>query len=192
MLKYRLTSTNNNTGAGLGSSRTAGRRTHRAQEGSRSVHSDEPTAADENEGLAGLGFPAQEVPASPRTARQMWPDVGPSGRPVPRQRDLRSKMSRQDMVFRGVLRGSGAWVLILMILVGSFLAYRGVQALRVAGWSFLTTQEWNPAGPHSFGIAAVAVGTVLIALVAVLTAVPLAIGAALYINEYAPGPSSGS
>jgi phosphate transport system permease protein len=88
-------------------------------------------------------------------------------------------------VFRGVLRASGAWVLVIMVLVGAFLAYRAGQALHKAGWSFLTTQSWNPGG-GSFGIAAVAVGTILIALVAVLAAVPLAIAAALYINEYAP------
>src|SRR5579862_9310647 len=72
-----------------------------------------------------------------------------------------------------------------MILVGAFLAYRAFQALHKAGWSFLTTQQWNPDG-GGFGIAAVMVGTILIALVAVLTAVPLALGASLYINEYAP------
>ena len=72
-----------------------------------------------------------------------------------------------------------------MTLVGAFLAYRAWQALSKAGWSFLTTQQWNPDG-GGFGIAAVLVGTILIALVAVLTAVPLAMGAALYINEYAP------
>jgi phosphate transport system permease protein len=96
-------------------------------------------------------------------------------------------MSAQDLVFRGVLRGGGAWVLILMVLVGTFLAYRAVEAFKVAGWSFLTNPKWNPgAGPHSFGIAAVALGSVLIAVVAILAAVPLALGAALYINEYAP------
>jgi phosphate transport system permease protein len=89
------------------------------------------------------------------------------------------------MVFRGILRGGGTWVLVLMMMVGSFLAYRAWQALHKAGLSFLTTQAWNPDG-GGFGIAAVTVGTVLIAIVAVLTAVPLAIGAALYINEYSP------
>jgi phosphate transport system permease protein len=84
-----------------------------------------------------------------------------------------------------VLRGGGAWVLVIMILVGTFLGYRAGRALSKAGWSFLTTQQWNP-DAGGFGIAAVMVGTILIALVAVLTAVPLAIGAALYINEYAP------
>ena len=72
-----------------------------------------------------------------------------------------------------------------MILVGSFLAYRAGQALSKAGWSFLTTPTWNVNG-GGFGIAAVMVGTILIALVAVATAVPLALGAAIYINEYAP------
>jgi phosphate transport system permease protein len=76
-------------------------------------------------------------------------------------------------------------VLVVMLMVGAFLAYRAWQALHKAGWSFLTTQEWNPNG-GGFGIAAVLVGTCLIALVAVLTAIPLALGAALYISEYAP------
>jgi phosphate transport system permease protein len=88
-------------------------------------------------------------------------------------------------VFRAVLRAGGSWVLVLMLLVGTFLGIRAWQALKVAGWSFLTTQEWNP-GAGGFGIAAVAVGTILIALVAVVAALPLALGAALYINEYSP------
>src|SRR5262249_126224 len=50
---------------------------------------------------------------------------------------------------------------------------------------FITTQQWSPDGGR-FGIAAVIVGTVLIALVAIATALPLAMGAALYISEYAP------
>jgi phosphate transport system permease protein len=76
-------------------------------------------------------------------------------------------------------------VLVLLGLVGTFLGYRALQALKKAGWSFITTQAWNPDG-GGFGIAAVIVGTILIALVAVAFAVPLAIGTALFISEYAP------
>jgi phosphate transport system permease protein len=76
-------------------------------------------------------------------------------------------------------------VLVLMGLVGTFLGYRASQALHKAGWSFLTTQQWNPDG-GGFGIAAVIVGTILIAAVAVVVALPLALGTALYISEYAP------
>jgi phosphate transport system permease protein len=74
---------------------------------------------------------------------------------------------------------------LLLGLVGTFLLYRALQALHKAGWSFLTTQAWNPNG-GGFGIAALMVGTILIALVAVVVAVPMSLGTALYISEYAP------
>ncbi|MER7835383.1 phosphate ABC transporter permease subunit PstC [Streptomyces sp. NPDC096040] len=90
-----------------------------------------------------------------------------------------------DRVFRGALRGGGALVLAIMLLVGGFLTYRAWQALAVAKWGFITTETWEPDGGH-FGIAAVLVGTILIALVAIAFAVPLALGTALYISEYAP------
>jgi phosphate transport system permease protein len=98
---------------------------------------------------------------------------------------LTSRLNASDYVFRAVTRSGGLVVLVLMVAVGAFLAYRGAQALNRSGWSFLTTQDWNPDG-GKFGIAAVMVGTILIALVAIMVAVPLALGSALYISEYAP------
>jgi len=148
------------------------------------VHDDEPTEAIDNVGLAGLGFPSPDEPTSPAGSGGAGRSARPGGYPQ-RRRNLRSRASASDRVFRGILRGGGAWVLVIMLLVGTFLALRAGQALHKAGWSFLTTQQWNPDG-GGFGILAVLVGTILIALVAVLTAVPLALGAALYINEYAP------
>jgi phosphate transport system permease protein len=100
-------------------------------------------------------------------------------------RNLAARLSASDYAFRATARGGGLVVLLLMVLVGTFLTYRALQALHKAGLSFLTTQDWNPDG-GGFGIAAIMLGTVLIALVAVVVAVPLALGAALYISEYAP------
>lgn len=90
-----------------------------------------------------------------------------------------------DRVYRGVARGAGAVTLVLMALIGTFLVIRAWPALRVARWSFLTESKWLPAG-HQFGIAALGMLTAEIAIVALAIAVPVAIGAALYINEYAP------
>ena len=100
-------------------------------------------------------------------------------------REIVAKVDRPDLIFRGIIRTSGIAVLTVMSLIGVFLAYRAAKALDVAGWSFLTEQAWEP-DSGKFGVAAIIVGTVLIAVVAICIAVPLAIAVALYISEYAP------
>ena len=100
-------------------------------------------------------------------------------------REITTKVDRPDLIFRGIIRTSGIAVLTVMSLIGVFLAYRAAKALDVAGWSFVTEQAWEP-DSGKFGVAAIIVGTVLIALVAICIAVPLAIAVALYISEYAP------
>ena len=112
-------------------------------------------------------------------------NIPSSGPGFPVRRNLAAKLSASDLAFRIIARSGGLFVLVLMVLVGTFLAYRAAQALHKAGFSFLTTQTWNPDG-GGFGIAAIMVGTILIAIVAIVVAVPLAAGAALYISEYAP------
>jgi phosphate transport system permease protein len=140
------------------------------------VVSDDPSA----HGQSAFDTTLPDMPAEPHRAQV------PRRPPVRRQ--LKSRRSVTDLVFRAIARAGGSMVLIIMILVGTFLAYQASKALHVAGWSFLTTQTWNPNNgtAGSFGIAAVMVGTFLIACTAVLIAIPLAIGAAMYISEYAP------
>jgi phosphate transport system permease protein len=62
---------------------------------------------------------------------------------------------------------------------------RSTQAITSDGLAFFWEQAWEP-DAGKFGIAAVLVGTILIALVAVALAVPMALGTSLYISEYAP------
>ncbi|MGH3698328.1 MAG: phosphate ABC transporter permease subunit PstC [Pseudonocardiaceae bacterium] len=113
------------------------------------------------------------------------PPSGPAG-PSESSRKVRSAAGSADRVFKRTLQGAGLMVLTIMTIIGLFLFYRGEPALADAGiWKFPTTQAWEPSS-HNFGIAAVLTGTVLIAAVAVIFAVPLATGVALYISEYAP------
>ncbi|GAA5029844.1 phosphate ABC transporter permease subunit PstC [Microbacterium fluvii] len=100
-------------------------------------------------------------------------------------RTLTTLRAPVDTVFRGVAGTGGVLVLVTMGAVGAFLAVRAGEALAAAGPSFLTEQRWEP-DSGTFGIAAVLVGTILIALVAITVAVPLATSMALFISEYAP------
>jgi phosphate transport system permease protein len=110
------------------------------------------------------------------------PDTGPDTRP---RRQLVVSKTPAERAFLGMTRTSALVVLAVIALVGLFLALKAVPALRVAKFSFLTTQAWEP-DVHHFGIAGIITGTILIALVAVIIAMPIALGLSLYISEIAP------
>jgi phosphate transport system permease protein len=101
-----------------------------------------------------------------------------------RPRRLRVGRTLGDRVFRGTARGFGVTVLLIMGGIGIFLTIEAVPAFREFGWSFFTTAEWNPQ-TGVLGIAAVLVGTLTVAAVAMIISFPLALGTALYISQYA-------
>ncbi|WP_120339819.1 phosphate ABC transporter permease subunit PstC [Cryobacterium soli] len=103
-----------------------------------------------------------------------------------RRRALVSKPSVSDSVFRSVAFTAGGITVAIMLAVGVFLSIRASNALGVAGFSFLTEQDWSPES-RVFGIASVLFGTVTIAVIALVVAVPLALGTALLISEVAQG-----
>ena len=101
------------------------------------------------------------------------------------RRQLVANKARSERAFLGLTRGSALVVLAVMALVGLFLLIRALPAIRVAKFSFLTTQAWEP-DVHRFGIAGIMTDTILIALVAVVIAIPVSLGLSLYISEVAP------
>jgi phosphate transport system permease protein len=105
---------------------------------------------------------------------------------IPEERlEIRVTRSPADRIYRGVARSAGAVTLVVMLLIFLFLAVRSWPALRDARWEFLTESKWNPDG-HQFGVFGLMVLTFEIAIVSLAIAVPVSIGAALYITEYAP------
>jgi phosphate transport system permease protein len=108
-------------------------------------------------------------------------DVGDA----PRARPLTARRGLGDRVFHGTAGFSGLVVLAIMAAVGLFLTIEAAQALRETGTSFLTTSAWEP-DRGEFGIAAVLLFTVQIALVAVCIAIPVSLATALFITEVAP------
>lgn len=92
-----------------------------------------------------------------------------------------------DRVFRRVTEAAGLLVLVTIAAIAVFLVAKAVPAFRVSGWSFFTERQWFPdATPAKFGVAALAFGTVLASVLALVMVVPVAIGAALAVTELAP------
>jgi phosphate transport system permease protein len=93
---------------------------------------------------------------------------------------------RQDRIYRATARAAGAVTLAVMGLILVILIIRSAQAIHIVGVRrFLTTQRWVPQG-GSFGIASLLFNTVMMSIVAMVIAVPVSVGAALFITEYAP------
>ncbi len=100
---------------------------------------------------------------------------------------LTRRVEPSDRVFRGISRTGGLIVLAIMVMVGVFLSVNAVQAISSVGVvEFVTETQWSPE-TNTFGIAALLTGTVLIALVALVVALPLALGMALFLTEVATG-----
>jgi phosphate transport system permease protein len=93
--------------------------------------------------------------------------------------------ARAEWVFRSLTVASAALVLILLAGVLMALCYGGWPALRTFKFGFLTHEIWNPV-TDQFGALAALYGTVVTSLIAMLIAVPLAFGIAVFLTETCP------
>ncbi|MDQ1288890.1 MAG: phosphate transport system permease protein [Actinomycetota bacterium] len=110
---------------------------------------------------------------------------GPGTSPPPA--DLSSTGRFGDRVFHGLSTGSGIVVIGLVTAVGAFLLAQALPALVRNDANFLTDRVWQVDGdPLRFGIPDLLWVTVISSLVAMVIALPVAIGVALYLTEYAP------
>lgn len=112
--------------------------------------------------------------------------------PVPEKRELTTEPRRSDKVFRSIVSTVALSAFAILALIGAFLAIRGFETFKTQGWHFITGYEWEVIQDESgnitakFGIGAMLVGTVLIAMVALAVGVPLSIMTALFLTFYAP------
>ena len=113
------------------------------------------------------------------------PPVGTPGRPTPEKRVLTSRPSTQDRAFVATVRSAALSTLLVMGLIGVFLGIGAGPAIKQQGWKFLTEHQWLPEA-GTFGISSLLWGTILVGLFALIVAVPVSFGAALFISEYAP------
>ncbi|MGA2563726.1 MAG: phosphate ABC transporter permease subunit PstC [Steroidobacteraceae bacterium] len=93
--------------------------------------------------------------------------------------------ARTEHVFRFMTLAAAVLVLALLGGVLVALVYGGWPALRQFKFGFLTSSVWNPV-TEQFGALAPLYGTVITSLVALLIAVPLSFGIAVFLTETCP------
>ena len=104
----------------------------------------------------------------------------PTGRRISGQRI-------QDAAFRGATQFFAVGVLALLGGIIIALAVGAAPAFEKFGWRFLTSQAWNPV-TENFGALPTIYGTLVTSFIAMLIAIPLGFGIAVFLTELCPPP----
>jgi phosphate transport system permease protein len=105
-------------------------------------------------------------------------ELGPRPRPLP------TTIRLGDRVFHGLARAAGLLTLVVMGLIAALLLVDGWPAIDRGGIGFFTSRQFSATGGGD--IASLLFGTAVVAVIAMVLAVPIGIGTALFINLYAP------
>jgi phosphate transport system permease protein len=90
-----------------------------------------------------------------------------------------------DRLFSLVTAGAAWLVLIRLGGAAASMAWGGRLAFETFGWSFVTSTDWN-AVSGEFGALVPIYGTLATSIIALLIAVPVSIGIALFLTDIAP------
>ena len=130
---------------------------------------------------------------APMTTLPLEPSRSPSPSPVPRA-DNRSVPNRwqalrgrdpSDRIYRFVLTLLALALPALILVILAVLLAGAMPAVKHFGPSFLWTSTWDPVA-EIYGAAPMIFGTLASSLLALLIAVPLALGVAIFLTEFSP------
>ncbi len=90
-----------------------------------------------------------------------------------------------DRIYVVLTTAAAAAVPLLLLLIAAVVAIAAWPALRHFGMGFLTSSAWDPSAER-YGVAPALYGTLVTSVLALVIATPLAVGAAVFLTEYAP------
>ena len=103
--------------------------------------------------------------------------------PAHASRDARDHAA--DRGFRWLVTAAGLFVLAALAAAALSMLWGGRQALQAFGPGFFWSRAWDPVG-RQFGALVPIYGTLVTALLAMLIAVPVSFGIAMFLTEIAP------
>lgn len=116
--------------------------------------------------------------------------AGSPGRGGPRRSRLageRGRHIRERLIGLSLMAGATISVFTTVGIVGVLVVEALGFFVQVSPWEFLTGTQWTPLfDPQHFGVLPLLAGSVLVAAGAAVVAVPVGLGSAIYLSEYAP------
>jgi phosphate transport system permease protein len=97
------------------------------------------------------------------------------------------RFGMRDARFRWLTGLAAAFVVLVFVGVIWSLVVGAMPSIKHFGWSFVTTEAWNPV-TEKFGALASIYGTLVTSFLAMVIAVPVGIGIAIFLTEICPRP----
>jgi len=91
-----------------------------------------------------------------------------------------------DGMYRGALAAAAAVVFIIVALIVIEITHGALPSIRTLGWGFLVQSQWDPVADR-YGALPYIYGTLVSSLLALVLAVPLGLGSAVFLAELAKG-----
>ena len=98
---------------------------------------------------------------------------------------LRGRTQLADRMFLLIVLGAALVIVVNAVALLLTTGERGLEALLTFGFQFLIDSSWNPV-THEFGVLPAIYGTFVTSSLALLLAVPVGVGAAIFLAELAP------
>jgi len=105
--------------------------------------------------------------------------------PLPAADNRDSRDARADRGFRWLVTGAGIFVLVSLAAAALSMLWGGREAFQKFGLGFLWSTSWDPVG-QQFGALVPIYGTIVTALIAMIIAIPVSFGIAMFLTEIAP------
>lgn len=95
---------------------------------------------------------------------------------------------RADRLFKSAAAAAGSTIVVAIVLIAVFLLIKAIPSLRVNTVNFFTSAQFDTASDRklAFGIRDLFMVTVLSSVTALALAVPIAVGIAVFVTQYAP------
>lgn len=131
------------------------------------------------------GFPAT---ATMPEGDVLMPDTGTEPEPPPAETAGATFTQRGDRIFRGLATGSGVFIVALIGLIGLFLLIQAIPSVLADKDNFLLSRNFDTGDPANlrFGILDLLLVTIEVSVFALVLAMPVGLGIALFLTQYAP------
>jgi len=102
-----------------------------------------------------------------------------------RQRSHSGRLRFLDQMTYGTALGGAVTMVVLLLLILGVIYHGAAPAIRQFGWTFLRTTAWgNKRG--EYGVLPAIYGTLITSMIALLLALPVSLGSAIFLTKLAP------